>query len=147
MGQLCLHFEPADEWFGELFAAVKAEGFSGVGSAWFSTAELREFAAAVLAYPLPVDCPPTLAGGCGASDTQPARTTVLLRLDRHDALGALRVTVQLATEVSNGEERDLAKTTTVRFVVTYGDISEFSVALSCLLDGSTTEAVLAASST
>ncbi len=55
--------------------------------------------------------------------------------------------MQLATEVWHGEEQDLAKITTVRFVVSYSDISRFSMALSCLLDGGASEAVLAASPT
>ncbi len=68
---------------------------------------------------------------------------MLLRLDQHDALGAVRITVQLATEVWINQEQDLARSMTARFLVNYGDLGRFGTALSDLLDGHTSEAVLA----
>lgn len=143
MDHLRLEFEPEDKWHGELFATVSAQSFAGAGSAWFSTSTLRDFAAAASAFPLSVERPPTLSGGLGGSATQPPQDTVTIRLDQHDARGAVRVTVQLATEIWESTERDLARAVTARFLVTYSDLSRFSLALTDLLDGRTSEAVLA----
>lgn len=142
MDRLYLQFEPEDEWHGKLFATVAADGFAGSGSAWLSTSDIREFAAAASAYPLPAECSPILSGGLGGNATQRPQTTMLIRLDQHDALGAVRVTVQLATEIWNSQERDLARSLTARFLVTYGDLGRFGTALSDLLAGRTSEAVL-----
>jgi len=145
MDVLRLRYRPDDEWLGELVVSVASKGFAGVGSAWFSIDSLREFAEAVSAFPLPAHDPPSISGGLGGNEKIPPRDLVAITLEPHNALGAVRVTVHLATEVWNGKERDLAQDITTRFLVTYGDLSQFGQSILDTISGRVEEAVLTSS--
>jgi hypothetical protein len=99
MNSLTFRFEPENEWQGELFATLSANGFAGQGKAWFSTDELRDFAKALTAYPLQADALPKIAGGFGADSDHLEQTHLAVALQPHNARGEIRVAVQLATEV------------------------------------------------
>ncbi|WP_157219942.1 hypothetical protein [Flavisphingomonas formosensis] len=142
MDVLRLRFRPDDEWLGELTASVSAEGFSAVGTAWFSKDDLRKFAESLSAFPLPEEVPPSISGGLGANETNPPQEVVAIRFEPHDARGMVRATVRLATEIWNGKERDLSKEATIRFIVTYGDLARFGPAMRDLIEGLAAEAVL-----
>jgi len=144
MDMLRVRFKPDDQWHGELEISASAGGFSGTGKAWFSTDELRLFASAIIAFPLPADLPPTITGGLGGNDKSPPQELVALTFEPHNAVGAVRATVHLATERWNGKERDLVNDITMRFLVSYGDLATFGPAMLDAIDGRADKAVLTA---
>jgi hypothetical protein len=145
MNSLAFRFEREDEWHGKLFASVSADGFAGEGGAWFNTDQLREFGQRVSVFPLPKEDAPSIASGFGASADSPEQVHVSISFHPHNARGAVRVRVQLATEVWNGEEADLACSTIVRFLVTYGDLARFGPEFLDLVDGKAMSATLQSS--
>ena len=147
MDLLRLQFEREDEWHGKLTATVSARAFAGLGSARFSTEELRQFAAAASAFPLQEESLPSIRGGFGGSAEAVEQVHLALAFAPHDKRGTILATVQLATEVWNTEEADLASNVTVRFLVTYGDLGRFGPAVIQLLNGEGTEATLQSSVT
>ena len=142
MEVLRLHFRPDDEWLGELTLGVTLGDFTGVGTAWFSKETLREFADALMAFPLSAEQPPSISGGNGGNDTVPAQEQVSIKFEPHNILGAVRATVHVETDFWDGRERGLTKEATMRFLVTYGDLGRFAPAILDLLDGRAIEAVL-----
>ncbi|WP_172451740.1 hypothetical protein [Sphingobium sp. SA916] len=109
--------EPDDEWCGELFVSVAADGCAGIGSAWFNKEQLREFATALTAFPLSADNPVRLDGSLGGNDQTPPQTTIDLTLEPFDVRGAVRVTAKLESTVWQNADRELPKTVSTRFQV------------------------------
>jgi hypothetical protein len=142
MDVLCIRFRPDDEWIGELEVSASAGGFSGVGEAWFSKDNLREFSHAIMAFPLPTDAPPTISGGLGLNEKAPPQELVKLTFEPHNKVGAVRATVHLETANWDGKEHGLHSETTIRLIVTYGDLGRFGPAMLDLIDGRIDEAVL-----
>lgn len=142
MDVLRICFRPDDEWLGELRVSVSVNSFSGVSEAWFSKDDLKEFARAITAFPLPADAPPRISGGLGGNETSPSQELVTVTFEPHNKIGAVRATVHLETEFWDGKERCLHSETTVRFIVTYGDLGRFGPAMLDVVDGRIEEAVL-----
>ncbi|SOB79702.1 hypothetical protein SAMN06297144_0688 [Sphingomonas guangdongensis] len=142
MDLLRLRFEPEDQWHGKVTADVSAKGFAGRGSGWFATAELRNFVAAMSAFPLDAENLPSITGGFGATQEALEQVHVAIAFAPHDVRGSIRATVRLATEVWNADTADLASSVLVRFLVTYADLDKFGAAISGLLDGEIAEATL-----
>lgn len=145
MGVLTLRYQPDDQWLGQLVVSVSVGGFSGVGTAWFSLDNLRDFAEAITAFPLPIDTPPTISGGFGGDEKNIAQEHVVMTFEQHNARGEVRATVRLATEVWKDPESDLAKEMTVRFLVNYSDLGQFGPAMLDAIEGRVDEAVLTCS--
>ena len=137
-----MRFRPDDEWLGELMVSASAGGFSGVGKAWFSKDSLKDFAQAITAFPLPADAPPTISGGLGGNEKNRPQELVTVTFEPHNRIGAVRATVHLETEFWDGKERALHSETTIRFLVTYGDLGTFGPAMLDVIDGRIEEAVL-----
>jgi hypothetical protein len=57
-----MQFEPDEDGTGKLTVTAAANGFAGVGAAWFNAAELETFASRLSSYPLAVPGP-AIAGG------------------------------------------------------------------------------------
>ena len=142
MDVLRVTFRPDDEWLGELKVSASSGGFSGVGEAWFSKDDLADFSRAIIAFPLPADAPPTISGGLGGNDKSPPQKLVTLAFEPHNRVGAVRATVHLETANWDGENRALHSETTIRLIVTYGDLGRFGPALLDLMEGRIAEAVL-----
>lgn len=146
MDLLNFRFEREDNWHGELIADVSAAGFAGQGRAWFNTDELRRFAEDLSSYPLREDALPSIASGFGAKVDSPEQIHLAVCLAPHNARGAVRVTVRLATAVWNDDEAgELACNATVRFIVTYGDLAKFGPEFLNVLDGRSDNATLQSS--
>lgn len=143
MRELSFRFEREDEWHGKLIGVVQAHGFAGEGGAWFNSEDLRRFGKEASAYPLRDRT--FIVGGFGVSDAGPEQVHLCVSLEPHNAKGAVRVTVELATEVYTGKAEDLACNATVRFLVTYSDLAGFSAAFLDLIEGRTMKASLASS--
>ncbi|WP_375382798.1 hypothetical protein [uncultured Sphingomonas sp.] len=144
MDVLRIRFRPDDEWLGRLVVSASANGFAGVGEAWFSKDNLREFAQAITALPLPADTPPSISGGLGGNEKNSPQDLVTITFEPHNSVGGVRATVHLETANWDGKERGLYNETTIRFLVTYGDLGRFAPALLDAIDGHVEEAVLTA---
>jgi hypothetical protein len=146
---LSFQFEPEDEWHGKLIATVSASGFAGQGAAWFGTDELRRFAESASAYPLREEALPSIAGGFwreGVGESEvPEQVHLSVAIAPHDARGAVRVTVRLASQVWDSETIDLACGVTVRFKATYGDLDRFAASFMALVEGRSVAADLRSS--
>jgi hypothetical protein len=145
MNLLDFRFEREDDWHGKLIANVSVAGFTAQGGAWFNTGELRRFAENLSTFPLGEEALPYIAGGFGVEADPPEQIHLAVSLAPHNARGAIRVTVQLATEVRHDEANDLACSATVRFKVTYGDLARFGPDFINLLDGRSASATLQSS--
>lgn len=141
MNLLRFRYEPDDDWCGKLIVMCEANGFAGEGEAWFSPDDLRGFAKATQAYPLPKESPPSLRGGLGDEEGNIEHVHVGIRFEPHDMRGMIRATVQLATQVYYKEE-ELAGAAVIRFLLTYGDLAPFGSAFADLIDGKTEEVIL-----
>jgi hypothetical protein len=62
-GRISISFEDGWAGGGDMEVFAESEHFSGSGSAYIGTDRLREFAMALLEFPLPTDPAPRLAGG------------------------------------------------------------------------------------
>ncbi|WP_339347752.1 hypothetical protein [uncultured Sphingomonas sp.] len=145
MNLLRLHFAPEDEWHGELTAEVSARGFAGRGSAWFAVEELRQFVAALSAFPLQAQALPSITGGFGDRAEALEQVHLAIAFAPHDLRGNVRATVQLANEVWNADAADLEAIVKVGFLVTYPDLDQFGSAFDRHLTGENTEATLRSS--
>lgn len=145
MNLLRLRFAPEDEWHGELTAEVSARGFAGRGSAWFAVEELRQFVAALSAFPLEAQALPSITGGFGDRAETLEQVHLAIAFAPHDLRGNVRATIQLATQVWNGDSIDLQAIVKVGFLVTYADLDRFASAFGGHLTGENTEATLRSS--
>jgi len=143
MRELSFRFEREDEWHGKLFALVEADGFAGEGGAWFNIDDLCRFGKEASAYPLRDRA--FIAGGLGVNESGPEHVHLGISLEPHNARGAVRVTVQLATEVYNDEAEDLGCSATVRFLVTYSDLARFGAQFIDLIEDRAVKASLVSS--
>lgn len=145
MGLLQLRFAPEDEWHGKLTADVSASGYAGRGSAWFAIEDLRRFVAALSAFPLDAQNLPSITGGFGHTVEALGQVHLAIAFAPHGLRGDVRATVQLATEVWNGNAAGPEASVTVRFFVTYTDLDQFGSAFDSHLAGEITEATLRSS--
>ena len=137
---LTLRYSPMDQWYGKVRATVASEGFEGTASAWFSKEDLTAFADRMSEYPLK-DPPLKLAGGYLTGSGALERHLDVASL-RHDAVGNIRVVVELAPP-DRGQD-DLGTYSLVRtwFPVTYTDLERFQRGLRKMLRGQAGEATL-----
>ena len=96
-----------------------------------------------MAFPLPVEAPPTISGGLGGNEKSPPQELVALTFEPHNKVGAVRATVHLETANWDGREHGLHSETTIRLIVTYGDLGRFGPSILDLIEGRIAEAVLA----
>ncbi|WP_226018961.1 hypothetical protein [Novosphingobium sp. FKTRR1] len=142
MTRITISYLADDEWDGELTVTVSADGFAGVGSAWFSKLELLDFAQAITAYPLSAAMPHSISGGRGGNSEIPPQELVKVTFEPHNTRGAIRASIHLEAAIQEGSEQDLKKATTVSFLVTYNDLAEFGPAIGDVVNGRAAEAIL-----
>ena len=143
MNSLSLSYRAEDQWHGELTATVESGDFCGRGAAWFTLAQLQEFARLARTYPIAEGQEPRLIGGFWDDDGQRLKQCHLsIQLSLHDRQGSIRLTVALGTQTQDDDDRDLRHTLTARFLTTYADIDRFGLALTSLLEGQTDAATL-----
>ncbi|WP_179640923.1 hypothetical protein [Sphingomonas guangdongensis] len=148
MNSLRLLYRTEDVRHGELSTTVESGDFRGVGSAWFTIEQLREFWRMAGAYPISEREEPHLAGGYWDDSGETLRQCHLsIRLSPHDRQGSIRVTVALASPAERGEAVDLHQAVTTRFRATYGDIDRFRAAFGAMLDGNAGDATLEGTAT
>jgi hypothetical protein len=139
-------YEPEDEWNGKLIVGGESGDFTGVGEAWFASDVLRQFADACEAYPLKADAPPTLRGGYWDDDGSVLREPhISIVLEPHDARGLIRAVVELATDTYTADERAVAQSVTIRFLLIYADLATFAPHFRLHIEGKETAMSLSSS--
>ncbi|CAN7540010.1 hypothetical protein LJR030_005526 [Rhizobium sp. LjRoot30] len=136
-----LIYKPDDDGAGELFVTAGAGDFAGKSSAWIGEKQLRQFEAALGAFPIEAGHEPMLEGGYwreGVLD----RVHVRIRIAPGGPRGLVRVGVELATPPVSGQEPTGQSSVSLEFLVNYGDLSRFQSALRDHRSGSQAEAVL-----
>ncbi|WP_375769144.1 hypothetical protein NR798_47005 [Archangium gephyra] len=138
---LRLHFDFDDDGTGELQASVRSQGFSGYGSAWFSTAQLERFASALAAFPLTEEARKGLAGGYW-KDGQLVEAHLGLSAYQIDHAGHIGVRVRVATPIGVAARPLSQHVAEVELQTTYHELESFSRELREHLAGEREEAVL-----
>jgi hypothetical protein len=133
--ELRIKYTPDDQWFGELEATVLSGDFSGKARAWFNLETLRAFLSGLRKFPLDQSDLPTIEGNYDSVSTQP---DVRIAMIPHDALGLLRVQVDLVNTSLNPGKQSV----TTQFFTEYGLLANFATELAAMLDGKRAVAVL-----
>jgi hypothetical protein len=143
--KLVFYFDADDDGTGELFAEASANGFSGVGSAWFNRSELLEFANALATYPIPKDKLPKIAGGFWRKDVSDELDQEHLAISVYpiDGVGNLGVQVRLATAENSSEMRpESLHVVKLEIQTKYNALATFSKQIIDLVNGRIEKAVL-----
>ena len=135
-----------DDGTGKLHVRASCNGFSGDGSAWFSTDELKDFAAALATYPITEENPPAIRGGFYSRDMtgELEQEHLSLRVYPIDRTGHLGFQIRIATEVSPQTRPESQHFVQLEILTTYEPLRQFSGQMKSLLDGDIEEAVLEA---
>lgn len=128
----------------KLDAAVQCKGFCGNSSAWFSIAQLEEFADLLLAYPLPADDHPTIRGGFWSKELRGEidQLHVSLSVYQVGLRGAVGCLVRLSTPLNDGDKTKVASVLEVELRTSYQALSDFSRELKKLLRAEASLAIL-----
>ena len=129
---------------GELTASAAANGFSGLSSAWVAINELRIFASALEAYPLPTINPPSFMARYFMEEKEGDTDQVSIHLFFYPigSLGRLGVHVILAPPFISGERPESRHRAELEIETTYQQLGDFARELHHLAQGEATEAVL-----
>lgn len=141
--KIILTYAPENEFHGELCASIESVGYCGQGAAWFSVDQLHTFCAALGAYPISSDTPPSLAGGHWSDDGKVLiQTHVGLSIAPYDVRGSLLVSVQLSCPVWELEGQGLHRSLAAHFRTDYPSLDRFRASLSALVASETDAATL-----
>jgi len=143
--KLTLYFDADDDGTGELFAEASANGFSGVGSAWFNRSEILEFANALAAYPIPKDKLPKIVGGFWRSDAKGELEQEHLAISVYPigGVGNLGIQVRLATAENSSEMRpESLHLVKLEIETNYNALAMFSKQIIALINRRVEKAVL-----
>jgi hypothetical protein len=144
--KLLFRFLNEDDGTGKLHVRAHCNGFSGDGSAWFSTEDLKEFASALTAFPIPEENPPAIRSGFYRKDNsgEIEQEHLSLRVYPIDRTGHLGVQVRIATEVWPQTRPESQHFVQLEILTTYEPLKRFRSQLKSLVDGAIKEAVLEA---
>jgi hypothetical protein len=141
-GLIRVRLQRDDYGTGELIVVAAANGFSGIGSAWFNLDELEIFASQLTSYPL-AEPGPAIAGGYYSAEAAVlSEELVGVTTYRVGATGQLGMQVRLATG-SMGTTRPTSRhSVQLEVLTTYERLGRFAQELRALIRGDVTEAVL-----
>jgi hypothetical protein len=144
--KLVVRFFDERDGAGKLWVSASSKGFSGEGSAWISTEELKDFAEALSGFPLLAHRPPTIRGGFGSSDlnNEISQEHVALKVYPVDQIGHLGLQVRVPTEVWPHDRTDAQHRVQLEIRTSYQPLTEFSRMLKAVIVGKVKEAVLMA---
>lgn len=144
--KLLIRFLNEDDGTGKLHVRAYCNGFSGDGTAWFSTEELKEFASALAGFPISEEKPPAIRSGFYRKDSsgELEQEHLSMRVYRTDRTGHLGVQVRIATEVWPQTRPESQHFVQLEILTSYEPLAQFSGQLKALLDGTIKEAILEA---
>jgi hypothetical protein len=138
--ELRIKYSPDDQWFGELEATVLSGDFAGKARAWFNLETLQVFLSGLRKFPLDQTDPPAIEGSfSGNSPKGPPQPELRIAISPHNALGLLRVQVELSTAFWSPGKQSV----TTQFLTEYGLLANFATELEAMLDGKRAVALLA----
>lgn len=139
--KLTLH--PDDDGTGELAAEFYANGFCGIGSAWFHLAELMCFVEDLMAYPLPSSTI-EIAGGYYFSESQKGLEQVHLALKVYtiSRTGILGIRIRVATPIDEAVRPDSLHFAEAEVQTDYNKLESFAKQLKALINQEAEVAVL-----
>lgn len=143
-GRLILRFDDDGDGTGKLLAQASSSGFSGEGGAWFSKAELQDFAEAIAMYPIVEGDSTKIAAGFpkedGSSDLEQEHLAIMVYpIDRTGHLG---IQVRIATEIWKQTRPESQHLVRLEIMTSYEPLAKFSRDLKSLIEGRLAEAVL-----
>ena len=143
MDKLALAIYADGDGTAELTATVDAQGFRGLGAAWFDCGELAAFCDQLNVYPLGDTQELSLAGGYwdSASGDGLVETHLSIRIAPQGLTGRLCVQVELAQPLETDKPAN-ARSVSTWFAVGYNDLTGFQSSLRELLTNGAGEAVL-----
>jgi hypothetical protein len=144
--KLLIRFMNEDDGTGKLHVRASCNGFSGDGSAWFSTEGLKDFASALATYPISEENSPAIRGGFYSKEKsgELEQEHLSLRVYPIDRTGHLGVQIRIATEVWPQTRTESQHFVQLEILTTYEPLKRFSSQLKSLVNGDLKEAVLEA---
>jgi hypothetical protein len=141
-----IRFLNEDDGTGKLHVRAQCDGFSGEGSAWVSTEELKEFAYTLAVFPIPEESPPAIRSGFYRKDNRGEieQEHLSLRVYPIDHTGHLGVQVRIATEVWPQMRTESQHFVQLEILTSYEPLARFSSQLKALVGGTIEEAILEA---
>jgi hypothetical protein len=142
-------FDPDTDGTGALTVEVRAGDFAGVGSAWFASAQIAEFAHLLGSlYPLPSE-PVRLQGGYWGESRPPTlqQPHVDLAFYPIGPLGTIGCRVELATRYEASARAAEQSRVGVELLTSYEPLGQFARSLAAVANGQASEAVLEAHGT
>ena len=144
MNQLKFTWESDDDGTGELFAEFQANGFSGIGSAWFDKINLVEESKKFEEYPITESSHPILEGGYWNEEKNAKLSQEHLHISVYpiDSRGNLGVRIRAATELLPEDRKESQHYVAVELKTTYEDIAKFAKNIRALVAGESNVATL-----
>jgi hypothetical protein len=144
VGSLKLWLETDSDGTGQLFVQFRANGFSGIGSAWFDLADLFEKSKLFAQYPLPKDQPVTLEGGYWKGDNAPTLEQEHLHISAYptNSRGEIGLRVRVATPLGTDDRPQSQSCAAVEITTNYEALARFSKQLGFLAQGDIREVEL-----
>lgn len=141
---LRLRFEADSEGAGELFATVHADGFSGIGSAWFDENQLIQFSQNLAAaYPLSPNEPLKLEGGFYSNSGKCLEQLPLgLKFYPIGSTGQIGCRVILNTATYEHDRPEEQSSVALELHTTFEQLGTFARSLEALVKGNADEAIL-----
>ena len=126
--------------FGRLSVSVNTERFSGRGGFWVQWQDVREFGERLTTYPITVSMPVVAQWGYDMQEGE----DLILRIEVAPAnmTGDLSIYVEIADDTHDQGPRERVRCS---FLTNYPQVEGFSSAIAKLMDGDTSEAILAGS--
>jgi hypothetical protein len=141
-GMIRITFDRDDDGTGELTVAARANGFAGVGSAWFSAEELATFASRLTTYPLSEPAPAIAGGYFGSERGVLSQEHVGISAYPLGRRGEIGVTVRLATPQRETDSPFSHHAVQLELLTTYEHLARFAEEFGALVRGEIAEAVL-----
>jgi hypothetical protein len=136
-------FSSDDDGTGELTVTAGAQGFAGVGSAWFNADDLEAFASRLAEYPLSHPMP-AIAGGWGNEPGVLSQEHVGISTYPVGSKGQIGVQVRLATPELETDSALSRRAVQLEVLTTYERLGRFARQLGAMIRGEVPEAVLEA---
>lgn len=139
---LRLRFADDHDGTGELFAAARAGGFAGEGSAYFNVDRLESFASDIIVYPPAALTHPEISSGFAADGGLEQEHLGLAVYAIDPKRGYIGVQVRMASQASSGARRESQSIARIEIVTSYEPLARFSRAFIGILRGQASEALL-----
>lgn len=137
---LKLQFEQDNDGTGELIAEVFSNGYSGIGSAWFNSDTLIEFAQKLRTYPILKESPIELAGGYWDQGTL-KETHFSFKAYPIGSKGNIGIRIKVSTPVDYDRPEN-QHMTEVEISTLYSELGLFAEHVTQMVKGQTKEAIL-----